>query len=122
MGGMFTFWNSGGALGNNNYLVYGDQDTSEANTQIVITKDSVISNLTVRLTAAPGGTTSRTFTLRLNGANTALSVTITGAATTGSNTVDTVSVTQFDRIALLHTRSAPPFPNFSVGSVSVQIV
>ena len=117
---MFAYWNSGANLGQNNFLLYGDQDTNEDNTEIVITKASTISNLTVRLNNAPGGATTRTFTLRLNGANTALTVTITGAATTGTDAVNTVSVVQFDRIALLHTRTGAPVA--SRGAVSVQII
>ena len=45
----------------------------------------------VKLMTAPGGATSRAFTFRDNGADTALSVTISGASTTGSNTGTTIT-------------------------------
>jgi hypothetical protein len=59
----------------------------------------VIKNMTVMLTAAPGGAASRTFTLRVNGVSTALTVTISAGATTGEDTVHSVEVSRNDRLA-----------------------
>jgi hypothetical protein len=64
-----------------------------------------MSNLYVALSAAVGGTDSRTFTIRKNGVATALVVTITGAATTGSDTTDVVSYVAGDLISLVNTES-----------------
>jgi hypothetical protein len=122
-GGMFAYWNSGANLANNNFLLYGNMTTTESFAQIVITKTSTVSNLVVKLVGSGSinpGTGSRTFTIRKNGVNTALSVTITGAATTGSDLVDTVSVAQFDLISIEQTQSAPQNP--AGGTVSVQII
>ena len=53
-------------------------------------------NAYIELTAAPGGSGSYTFKLRKNGANTSLTVTISGSATTGSDTSHSVSVVPGD--------------------------
>ncbi len=52
--------------------------------------------LYVKLATAPGGSTSRTFNLADGATDTALSVTITGASTTGNNTGTTVTHTGAD--------------------------
>jgi hypothetical protein len=50
-----------------------------------------VRNWHVKLTTAPGGAVSRTFTLYKNGGATALTLSITGAATSGSDTTHEVS-------------------------------
>jgi len=76
--------------------------------------------LVVKLTAAPGGVETRTFTVRKNGTNQTLAVTITGAATTGSDFADTVAFSQFDELSVIHTRSTSPVA--SAATVSLQLV
>lgn len=93
-------WNSGGNYSNNNFMLYGAQDTTEARTQIVISRARSVSTLVVSLLAAPGVGNTHTFTIRKNGVNTALAVSITGASTTGANTTNVVSFAQFDLLSL----------------------
>jgi hypothetical protein len=118
--GTFMFLNSGGALTNNNFLLFGLQDAQEVNAQAVMTVATTVKNMTVSLTVAPGVGATRTFTLRKNAANTALTVSITGAATTGSDAVNTVAFAQFDLLAVQHTTAGGP--TASRGAVTVQIV
>lgn len=73
------------------YVHFGaNNDTSGTETarNIVMPTDGIISSLYVRLTAAPGVGNSRTYVVRKNGADTALTVTISGTNTTGSVTAD----------------------------------
>ena len=66
----------------------------------MVSTDGVIKNLRVRLNASPGGTDKYTFTLMLNGAPTALTLDIIGAATTGSDMVNEITVTGGDYVCL----------------------
>ena len=68
----------------------------------------VLRNFLVVLSAAPAGGTSRTFTLRKNGADTALTVTISGSATTARLTGTDVAVAVGDLLAVQHTSSGSP--------------
>ena len=67
-----------------------------------------VKNFQILLSAAPGGTKSRTFTVYKNGVATAVSVTITGSATTGSDLVNTVSVVPGDDLSIQCTVSSTP--------------
>jgi len=67
-----------------------------------------LSTVYVWVSIAPGVGDSRVFTFRLNGVNTALSVTISGASTTGTDLVNSVAVTPGDLISLLHTEIGNP--------------
>ena len=58
------------------------------------------------------------FVLDRGPANTALTVTITGAATTGSDVVNTVAVAAFDLVSIQHTRTGAPA---AVGSARATI-
>ena len=81
IGGTVTqtvFLNSGNNVANNNFLLMGDQTATEQSAQILITRSVTVKNLYARLTVAPGGTTSTTFTLRKNTVNQLLTVTISG--------------------------------------------
>ena len=118
---MFIYWNSGSTLLDSppeHFLLYGNQTITENMSQIVITKASILSNLTVVLTAAPGLGNTRIFTIRQNGADTTLSVTLTGAASMGVDSINTVAVSQFDLISASSTGTG----NTAVGIVSVQVV
>jgi hypothetical protein len=61
------------------------QDTTESITGVVVPRAGIIRNLAVSLQTAPGGAVSVTWTVRANGADTALAVTITGTATSGTS-------------------------------------
>ncbi len=65
-------------------------------------------NLAIKLTVAPGGVTSRTFTLFKNGSSTAVTLTITGAATTGSDITNSASYSAGDTLELRTSVSGSP--------------
>lgn len=62
----------------------------------------------VEISVAPGDGNSRTFTIRKNGVNTDLAVTISGGATTGNNTADTVDIVAGDKVNIVSTVSGSP--------------
>jgi len=74
----------------------------------------VLRNLIVEVVTAPGAGTSRTFTLRKGGANTALTVTISDTATTARLTGTDVPVAVGDLLALQATLSGVPAATISV--------
>jgi hypothetical protein len=65
-----------------------------------------VTTMTVKLVTAPGGPTTRTFTLYKNGATTGFAVTIAGVNTTGSVS-GSISYAQFDTFSVLATLSGP---------------
>jgi len=62
-------------------------------------------NFKVKLTTAPGAGTSRTFAFRKNGIDQSLSITISDTSTTGSDLVNTVSLSPGDVLQIKHTSS-----------------
>ncbi len=66
------------------------------------------SNFNVKLTTAPGGVTSRTLTLHKNDVATAITVTITGANTTGFDHTNSVSYSAGDTLRWVHAISGSP--------------
>ncbi len=113
--------NSGGNLLNNGFLIMGNQFSSanESETQIVATRSETLQNLFVHLTSSPDIGSSWTFTVRKNGSNTTLAVTITGASTTGSDVADNVAISAFDLISIQVSASGAPSP--AVGAASFEI-
>ena len=95
-------------MGNNRYIRYGSETSTESTAQILVTEAGTAEYLYVTLTAAPGVGNSRIFTFSLNGVSQTLAVTITGAATTGSDLVNTVSLVSGDLITILHTTTGNP--------------
>ncbi len=81
---------------------------TEFNMETVFPTGGTLRNLYVDLPTAPGVGESRTFTVRKNGAPTALTCTIADLATSCSDTVNTVSYTAGDTAVLQHTPSAGP--------------
>ena len=69
-----------------------------------MTRAGTIRELYARVTTAPGVGNSRVFRIRLNAVNTALTVTIAGANTTGNDVVNTVAVVAGDLISIALTR------------------
>ncbi len=93
------------SLVNNFFTFSTGQNAAENKTQIVATRSGVVQNLYVSLTAAPGVGTSKTLTVRINGVNTALAVTVAGAATTGNNTANVISFVAGDLISIQVTHT-----------------
>lgn len=77
----------------------------ESFTQMLMPRALTIYNLRVNLTVAPGGTGSRDVTIRVNGVDTPLTVTLGPSDTTADNLVDTVSVTTRDLLSLQEVAS-----------------
>lgn len=74
--------------------------TTESRIQAVMPCAGTFSNLYAELGTAPGGVTTKVFTLRVNGAGSLLTTTITGAATSNSNTLTSVSVAAGDLVGI----------------------
>lgn len=83
-----------------------------------MTRDHTLQRLFVTLSNSPGTNDSRTFTVRVNGADTSLAVTISGTDSSGSNIVDNVPVVQGDFVSVLHTDIGNP--NQSSATVSFE--
>jgi len=90
----------------------GPQDFSvtESDQVEVVPTGGTISDFYVQLTGAPGAGASYTFTLRRNGANTGVTVTIGGGATQGSDLVNSQAVVAGDRISVEKTAAVDPLP------------
>lgn len=82
-----------------------DPGTFNGGRQVCATAGT-IKKLYVNLDAAPGGVQTRTLTVYQNGSATALTVTITGAATTGNDTTHSFTVAAGDTLALRDEESA----------------
>ena len=116
--GDFIYYNSGGALTNNLYQLFGAEKGIEAQAQILIGKTLTISKLKVNLVAAPGVGATRTFTMRKNSVNQTLTVSITGVATTGSDLVNSFGVVSGDLISLQHTAAGGPTSSVGICNIT----
>ena len=81
---------------------------SEANSHQVVSMAGAISDLRVVFPTAPGAGTSWTVTLRVNGADSALTCTVAGTDTVGTDTTHSVDVVPGDLIAYKFVPSATP--------------
>lgn len=90
-----------GNVGTNFFLMPWGTTTSatEANMSIPM-QSGTAKKLMVSLTTAPGATGSATLTIRKNGVDTALSCTVSGTATTCSNTSTSVSFNDGDLVSI----------------------
>ncbi len=90
--------------GSTNYLQLFDQDvhSSETASDLVLPVDGTAKNLYVKVTSAPGGTNTWTFTIRKNDATApgAPFCTITGAATSCSDTGSSLSFAAGDIVSV----------------------
>lgn len=101
---MMVYFNSGTNQGLGTvFLRYGSSLGTEAGTQILAPRNGTISDFYGNLSAAPGSSRTRTFTVRVNGADTAVTFTINSGSTTGSDTVNTVNVTTGQLISVSQT-------------------
>lgn len=88
----------------------GVSTTTEASAQEVASAETITS-LSVSISSAPGANRSRTFTLRDNGNNTALSCIIAGAGVTTCNAAGSVTVNAGDLLDISSTPSGTPAAN-----------
>lgn len=83
-------------------------NATESSRQQVVPAAFTMSNWYMKLGSAPGGVTSYTFKIRKNGVDTALSITITGVATSGTDVVSMVSFAAGDIIDMSITPASTP--------------
>lgn len=94
----------------------GATNAAEAvSTEIIMPFTATVNNLYVRLTTGPGGTTTRTFSLTRNTVPQSLSVTISGANTTGSDTTHSFPVVAGDTLCLRTTLTGAPALSSATG-------
>lgn len=84
------------------------QEFPEAQGTVTMPTGGVIRNFRMRLTVAPGSTHSITLTWKHNGSGTSLAVTVTGAATEGTDSSNSITVAAGDAICVAMTRSGTP--------------
>ena len=101
-------FNSAANVANNNFLRFGSQSVTENVCQFPMTRSGSLQNLFVKMFANTAGGSSTTFTVRLNGANTALTCTVAAATQTSSDTTHSVTVAAFDSISLQVTFTGNP--------------
>jgi len=80
----------------------------EAEALIPIPVSGTFKNLYVNLAVAPGAGKTRTLTLRVGGADQALTVTISNTDTTGNDVTHTVAVSAGDLICIGYTSTGTP--------------
>jgi len=85
--------------------LWGNVETARCN---VIPAAGKLSSLMVKLTAAPGAGKSYTFFLRVNGANSTLTVTIAGTDTSGSDISHEVTIAAGDLVAISQVGVSTP--------------
>src|SRR3990167_3383309 len=85
-----------------------DPDTTESTKQTLISEAGTVKTFYVELRTAPGAVTTRTFTLRKNGSNQSLTVTISGTDTTGSDLSNSFTVVAGDRLTISSTVTGTP--------------
>ena len=100
----------------------GAGNPSESAVQQKIAHDCIIKRLYITLGTAPGGVASRTFTLRVNGGPTALTCTITGVATTGSDLVNEVRVNSGSDVCIEIVPAGGPVDSTARWGAMVQLI
>ena len=122
-------WNSGGNLVNSinigEYLRYGSTAPSlgESSTKILVPEDGVLYKLIVKLDTntqnnpSPGEGNTRVFTVRKNGVNTDLKITLTGDKIQ-EEAFAKIPVNKFDLISLNH-QVVSGTPNNAIGVASL---
>ena len=99
---------SGASITTYSSLIGGNTQGIEFNGQTLFPTAGTLKKFYVELTVAPGSTYSRTFTIRKNGVDQSLTVTISGTGITGNDIANTVSVAAGDKITIIHTYSGYP--------------
>jgi hypothetical protein len=96
------------------YAGIGDDDVNETVVQLPLPVSGTLRNLRVRVSVAPdggGGVQQWTFTVRINGVNTALNCVIAETATSCSNLVNSLVVTEGQLISMQIVPSGNPNTN-----------
>ena len=97
------------------YAGIGDDDVNETVVQLPLPVSGTLRNLRVRVSVAPGPVTAPvqqwTFTVRINGANTALSCVIAEAATSCADLANSVVITEGQLISMQIVPSGNPSTN-----------
>ncbi len=81
---------------------------TEAERTSVVAAPGKLRKLRIKLTVAPGGAASYTFTLSVNGIPSLLTVPIVGAAVSGSNIVNEIAVAAGDTVVLVCVPAGAP--------------
>lgn len=110
---MILSGSSAGSTGSaTGYYVLGYEDTgpfsTETGARSVMPTGGTIDKLTASVISAPGVGKSRTYTLRKNGADTAITCQIAGAATSCTDSVNTVSVAAADLLSWKEVAAGTP--------------
>lgn len=104
--------NSGGNVSNSNCLLFGSQTATESRAQIVMNGSFTLRRLYVKATAAVAA--AMVVTVRLNGANTALTATVALSGTAASDTSNTVAVVANDLVSVRVTFASNPSAGVAV--------
>lgn len=83
------------------------KSATEVDTEELVGSAGNLNSFRVKLTVAPGAGTSRTFVIRINGVDTALTVTVSNTDTTGY-VASTVAVSAGDKLTIKSTMSGTP--------------
>ena len=107
-------------LGTNRYSTPNsalDDSATEFFGQIVMPCAGTLKNLYVKLTAGPGTSKTRTFTVRLNGDNTTCTTTISTAETLGTDLTHTIAVVAGDLVTIYGTNNGTPAAAYGMFSM-----
>lgn len=107
--GILAFGNGGLATNTTARFLTPGYITNNAPTQavqLVCTRTGTLKNLYIRHNTAGVGAVNLTYTVRINGVVTSLAVVMLANATSGNNTVNSVSVAAGDRIDIQVTKAA----------------
>jgi len=95
---------------------------STTNPRIRVPRDGTLQNMFVRQGDPSTDTDNLTYTIRVNGVASALTVTIAGNVADGSDTVNTVSVSQGDNLDVEVTKAANVTPAVQEILVTVEFL
>jgi hypothetical protein len=98
----FIVWADPGSLPNGATRFYRPGTSAVSNTEVFIrlSQKAVIKSLEIRAITGPGGTLTDTWTIRKNGVDTPLTVSLTGAQTSNINNNVSVTFQAGDNISL----------------------
>lgn len=105
---LFQRYNSSTAISNNDFMQPGTGlSANELAARALVAQNANLITLRVASDVAPGGVATRTFTVRINGVGTAMTATITGAATSATFT-GSVAVTAGQYVTIQQTQVGGP--------------